>query len=64
MTCRMQKEQFSSSEKLEAVVDVPKHVLVEIRTEYTRSLSLQNKVGCFNLRVVTMAADKLERQWL
>ena len=36
-TCRMQKEQFSRFEKLEAVVDELKHVHVEIRTEHTRS---------------------------
>ena len=59
MTCRMQKEQFSSFEKLEAVVDEPKHVLGEI---IMRSLSLQKQVGCFNLRVVTMVADKLKVQ--
>ena len=27
-------------------------------------LSLQKQVGCFNHRVVTLVADKLERQWL
>ena len=26
--------------------------------------SLQKQIGCFNLRVVTMVADKLKRQWL
>jgi len=26
--------------------------------------TLQKQVGCFNHRVVTMVADKLERQWL
>ena len=26
--------------------------------------ALQKQVGCFNYRVVTMVADKLERQWL
>ena len=29
-----------------------------------RRLSLQKQFGCFNLRVVTMVADKLKRQWL
>ena len=33
----MQKEQFSSFEKLEAVVDEGQHLHVEIRTEHTRS---------------------------
>ena len=27
-------------------------------------VTLQKQVGCFNHRVVTMVADKLERQWL
>ena len=26
--------------------------------------ALQKQVGCFNHRVVTLVADKLERQWL
>ena len=26
--------------------------------------TLQKQVGCFNRRVVTQVADKLERQWL
>ena len=26
--------------------------------------TLQKQVGCFNHRVVTLVADKLERQWL
>ena len=34
----MQKEQFSSFEKMEAVVDEAQHVHVEIQTEHTRSL--------------------------
>ena len=34
----MQKEQFSSFEKLETVVDDAQHVHVEIRTKHTRSL--------------------------
>ena len=25
---------------------------------------MQKQVGCFNLRVVTMVADKLKRQWV
>ena len=34
----MQKERFSSFEKLEAVVDEAQYVHVETRTEHTRSL--------------------------
>jgi len=26
--------------------------------------TLQKQVGCFNHRVVTLIADKLERQWV
>ena len=26
--------------------------------------TLQKQIGCFNYRVVTMAADKLKREWL
>ena len=31
---------------------------------YVRTYTLQKQVGCFNHRVVTLVADKLERQWL
>ena len=30
----------------------------------TNGSTLQKQVGCFNHRVVTLVADKLERQWL
>ena len=33
------------------------------KSEYAQH-TLQKQVGCFNHRVVTMFADKLNRQWL
>ena len=30
---------------------------------FTGTTTLQKQIGCFNHRVVTMAADMLKRQW-
>ena len=41
-------------------------LMLKIRTQIRegRLNALQKQVGCFNHRVVTLVADKLERQWL
>ena len=31
---------------------------------YVCMYALQKQIGCFNLRVITMVADKLKRHWL
>ena len=36
----------------------------KIRPESTQYYTLQKQVGCFNRRVVTLVAGKLERHWL
>ena len=39
-------------------------VVAMITRSVTSSNALQKQIGCFNRRVVTLAADKLERHWL
>ena len=40
------------------------YTVVKVGGGIDPATALQKQVGCFNHRVVTLVADKLERQWL
>ena len=40
------------------------YCFVLVKSQMGGLSTLQKQVGCFNHRVVTLVADKLERQWL